>query len=320
MVPRRRRQAPSGVTLIELLVVIAIVAVLAGLTLSAVQRVRASAARTQCQNNLRQVAIAAHLFHDAERRLPYSQYGTRGGVPYGAGPWSSAWSWVARLLPHAEQQPLYAAAGVPGQPVLASGYAASPVVLFLCPSDPDATPSPRTDAGNLRGYPVGRSSYKGVSGSNWGDDFDEFQGQPGPFRTDWRNRGVNGSFDGLNQGDGVFYRADLDRPLALQQIPDGSSQTLMIGEDLQAKNWWVSWPYANNAHGTCAIPLNVRRPSGGEYPPWQWQNTSGFRSLHPGGANFAFADGSVRFVTSSVDLSTYRALATISGGEPTAAP
>ncbi len=299
---------------------IAIIAILIGLLLPAVQKVRAAAARMKCQNNLKQLALAVHAFHDAELRLPYSQYGSYSGVHYGAGPNSTAWSWLARTLPYIEQQPVYVAAGIPRLSLFASGHAADPITLFLCSSDPDATPSPRNDAGNLVDYPVGRSSYKGVSGSNWGDDFDQFQSQPGAFSTDWRNKGANGSYDGLNKGDGIFYRTDITRPLGLHQFPDGTSQTVMIGEDVQGKDTWVSWPYANNANGTCAIPLNVKRPFGGEYPPDQWQNTSGFRSLHSNGANFAFADGSVRFVDDMIDLTTYRGLATIAGGEVAVAP
>lgn len=308
----RRSQA---FTLLELLVAIAIVAVLIGLLLPAVQKVRASASRARCANNLKQLALAAHSFHDTERRLPYSQYGSWGGAKYGAGRNSTAWSWLARTLPHLEQQPLYVAAGVPNRKLADAAHAADAVAVFLCPADPGATPSPRTDAGNLPGLPVGRTSYKGVSGANWGDDYDEFQKGKGSFKTDWRNKGVNGSFDGLNRGDGLFYRADIVRPLGLHQITDGASHTLLVGEDVQHTNAWVSWPYANNAHGTCAIPLNATRPVGGLYPPRQWQNTSGFRSLHQGGANFAAADGAVRFIANSISPVAYRALATAAGGE-----
>ena len=94
----------------------------------------------------------------------------------------------------------------------------------------------------------------------------------------------------------------------------------MIGEDIQGKNTWASWPYANNAHGTCAIPLNVQRPSGGNYRSDEWQNTSGFRSFHANGANFALADGSVRLIPNSIDLAIYCALATIGGGEAASPP
>ena len=223
-------------------------------------------------------------------------------------------------LPYLEQQTIYNAAGIPTKPLFATGNAADPIAILLCPSDPGALPNPRLDAGNLDGVPVGRSSYKGVSGDNWGDDFDAFQIRSGSFPTDWRYQGVNGSYDGLNQGDGIFYRTNLLRPLTLIQITDGTSGTLMIGEDVQAANHWLSWPYANNVHGTCAIPLNVKSPSGGTYPPDLWENTSGFRSQHTGGANFAVADGSVQFVSHTINLSVYRALATVQGGEAASLP
>jgi prepilin-type processing-associated H-X9-DG protein len=89
----------------------------------------------------------------------------------------------------------------------------------------------------------------------------------------------------------------------------------MIGEDVQARNVWLSWPYANNVHGTCAIPLNAVRPSGGEYAADDWANTSGFRSRHSNGANFALTDGSVRFVPNGISLDIYRGAATINGRE-----
>ncbi len=310
----------AAFTLIETLVVMAVIAVLIGIILPAVQQARAAAARGKCQNNLKQVVTAIHLFHDAERRLPYSQYGDENGTAYGAGARSKAWSFLARCLPYIEQQSLYAEAGIPSNLLFATDASAAPIFILLCPSDPSATLEPRLDAGNLSGIAVGRSSYKGVSGSNWGDDYDQFQGRPGILPTDWRHIGVNGSYDGLNEGDGMFYRKDLLRPLTLNQITDGTSQTLAIGEDVQTAATYLSWPYANNVHGTCAIPLNVKRPEGGVYPADDWQNTWGFKSLHASGANFAFADGSVRFLADSINLTVYWGLSTIAGGETAQAP
>lgn len=118
----------------------------------------------------------------------------------------------------------------------------------------------------------------------------------------------------------MFFRMDYRRRLRLTHISDGSSNTFMIGEDLPAVHEWCSWPYANNAYGTCAIPPNVRKPGGGVYKKEDCQNTWSFRSRHTGGVQFAFGDGSVRFVEEHIDLSVYRALATIAGGETVQGP
>ena len=157
----------------------------------------------------------------------------------------------------------------------------------------------------------------GVSGANWGDDL---LGIGANIKTDWRNPGSNGSFDGHSRGDGIFYRMDFQRPLRLTQISDGTSNTFMIGEDVPALDIYSSWPYSNNATGTCAIPPNVRGPNGQPYPPSNWENGESFRSRHPGGVQFACADGSVRFISDGIALPVYRALATIRGGEAASVP
>lgn len=304
-----------GFTLVELLVVLAILAVLLGLVLPAVQRIRESAARLRCANNLKQLALACHAYHDPNRCLPAGQVGPykkQPGQPYyGWGPDSIAWSWLARLLPYVEQDNLYRQGGIPAKTLRQSGIAADRLTIFLCPSDEESEAGPRTEAGNLEGFPVGRASYKGVSGANWGYD----EGEGHPIATDWPNRGTNGSFDGLIHGDGALGRADAFHPRRLTDFTDGTGNTFLLGEDVNAANRWLSWPYANNAYGTCAIPPNAHKPDGGAYDPFDWSNVWSFRSRHPGGLQFAFADGSVHFVRDSIPLSTYRALATIAGGE-----
>jgi len=194
---------------------------------------------------------------------------------------------------------------------------ADQIGLFLCPSDDSSWSGPRSDAGNLIGFPVGQTNYKGVAGANWGDDL---LGIGPNISTDWRNPGTNGSFDGHSRGDGIFYRMDYLRLLRLTQITDGTSNTFMIGEDIPALDLYCSWPYSNNANGTCAIPPNVRGPNGQPYPPANWENAESFRSRHPGGVQFALADGGVRFISDGISLPTYRALATIRGGEAAAVP
>ncbi len=302
-----------GFTLVELLVVLAIIGVLLCLLFPAVQKVREAANRMRCASNLRQLALAVHMHEDMVGYLPTGQFGGR----YGVGADSLAWSWMAHLLPYVEQDNLYQQGGIPSKTLSQSGVADQAIPLLFCPSDTAQGAGPRKDAGNLTGFPVGQTNYKAVSGANWGDDW---QGVGPFFNTDWRNRGTNGSFDGLSNGDGMFYRTDYTRPLRLVQITDGTSNTFMLGEDVPSQNEWCSWPYANNAYGTCAIPPNVRRPEGTPYPAWDWQNTWSFRSRHPGGLQFAYADGSVHFISDGISLPVYRAMATIGGGEAVTAP
>jgi prepilin-type N-terminal cleavage/methylation domain-containing protein len=308
-----RQSRRAGLTLLELLVVLAIIAILIALLVPAVQRVREAANRIQCASHLKQLALAAHAYHDAEGRLPYGQF----GGPYGSGANSRAWSWLARLLPYIEQGDLYRLGGIPTNSLRQSNVADRSLALHFCPSDIAGTQASSVNAGNLTGFPVGLTNYKGVSGANWGDDW---EGIGRRFNTDWRNAGTNGSFDGLSNGDGMLFRSDYRRHLRLENVTDGTSNTFMIGEDVPDFDEWCSWPYANNAYGTCAIPPNVKRPDGSNYPPGDWQNTWSFRSRHGDGLQFACADGSVHFIGNGIDLPVYRALATIRGGEPISPP
>ncbi len=305
------RRGRCGVTLIELLVAIAIIGVLIALLVPAVQRVREAASRAQCTNNLKQLALAAHNYYQAHKRFPYGQF----GGPYGKGPDSTAWGWTARLLPYFEAGGIHQQGGIPAKTLRQSGVADATIALLFCPSD--LTASTSDHAGNLHGFTVGLTNYKGVSGANWGDDLEGI----GPdIATDWRNPGTNGSYDGLSNGDGMFYRVDYRRRLVYDLVRDGLSNTFMFGEDVPMDDEWCSWPYANNAYGTCAIPPNVKRQDGSNYHPGHWPNVYSFRSRHPGGLQFAFGDGSVHFIDDSISLAVYRGLATISGREPAGVP
>jgi prepilin-type N-terminal cleavage/methylation domain-containing protein/prepilin-type processing-associated H-X9-DG protein len=333
MCPSATRRS-SGFTLIELLVVIAIIGILIALLLPAVQKIREAAARMQCSNNLKQLALACHNYHDAEGHFPVNSL-----ITDQQNNWVSPnWSWLARSLPYIEQGNMYQQAGIPTQRLDGGAPIKNPptnptqivvatqVKTFLCPSD-DSSQGPRTDRANLVGMLVGVTNYKGVAGANWGyyrnAQLANDSGRPPNIATDarWINPStINGSYNGLNDGDGIFFRADYRIKRRIADITDGTSNTFMIGEDIPSKNIHCAWPFANTATGTCAIAPNGKRPNGTEFTIGDWPNVYSFRSRHLGGLQFAYADGSVHFINDSIPLTVYRAMATISGGEVVTAP
>jgi prepilin-type N-terminal cleavage/methylation domain-containing protein len=322
--PVRQRRA---FTLIELLVVIAIIAILMGLLLPAVQKVREAAARMSCANNLKQLALAVHLYHDSRGTFPPDSL-------YSFDPTGPNWSWLANILPLIEQGNLYDQAVVSGSPPHNLNQSlpqiATRVKTFLCPSDPDAWQGPVSHPSNFDmldpvlgplTYEV--TCYRANIGSNWGG------GPPGSplwWGTDpqWCNPDPNSTnpnlaYDGCGAGNGVIW--ENNRPLRITDILDGTTNTIMIGEALTGKDYQNAWCHMDNAIATCAYPPNVKDPkTGQDYPPDQWWNRYAFTSAHPGGVQFAMTDGSIRFIPNSIDLAVFRALGTRAAGEVVEAP
>ena len=313
-----QRPAPRrAFTLIELLVVIAIIAILIALLLPAVQQAREAARRTECKNHLKQLALAVHNYESVFRNLPINRYGdySYSHVWNYAYEDSYSWSWLATILPYIDQAPLWNAADIPNVRLMDSPHIAATIPAFTCPSDSLHGSGPRRERSHyLRNNPlVGMTNYKGVQGANfcWGD---------------WPNPGTAGhSCEPWEDGDGAIFPLNWVQPLGWNNLPDGLSATLIIGEDKYVPEapgdlrYGLGWAWAHSVEA-CAVansPINARRPDGTPYAPTDWQGNNGFHSWHVGGAQFALADGSVRFLSENMALGLYRALATVAGGEVT---
>jgi prepilin-type N-terminal cleavage/methylation domain-containing protein len=324
-------------TLIELLVVIAIIGLLMALLLPAIQRVREASNRMRCGNNLRQLAIACHNYEGDFKTLPRTgfwrwdptiQQHWGGGC---CGPSRPHWSWIARILPYIEQQTLAQAIAATGGGTFddttlaqatqnAPGSRSSPpnllatnIEVLFCPSDRAKSISPLNNRADMGGYFLGLTNYAGVNGSNWcsgwcGD---------APYNSGSTDP-VTGICDPFIWGNGIFYRQDIIRSaFPISDIMDGTSNTLMIGEQIPDLDLWAGgWCYSNHVTKTCYLPPNYRMEGQNPGPsPSTWTCVYSFRSRHPGGTQFVMADASIRFVRSSVNLAVYRAAATARGGE-----
>jgi len=289
-----------GFTLIELLVVIAIIAVLIGLLLPAVQKVRDAAARTQCQNNLKQVGLALQAYHDVQKQFPPGYASGVAATGDDAGP---GWGWAAFVLPQLEQGSL-ANQIDRTKPITDPAHAAARVTVlpaFRCPADQLAATipvGPLTSAGLPSGpqTDLAAANYPAVFGVT----------EPGV------------------DGNGVFFRNSTVR---IGDITDGTSATLLVGErhaQLGPTTWVGVIPGAGHAApagspfaGQVNVAANfvlghTGESFGGAAEPGE-ANTAGSR--HTGGTNFVFGDGHVRFLGRGVDYTTYKALTTRAGGE-----
>ena len=310
----------GGITLIELLVVIAIIGLLVGLLLPAVQTSREAARRMSCANNLRQIALAAHHYHDAKGRFPT---GVRLPVVVAGTPSGGTNLWV-ELLPFLEQNNLYRKWDFKDNRNNVHGIMdatqATVVPILLCPSDP--LPAP-----------VWNLTAETAASPSWSRGFYGLSSYGGNAGTRAVHTGGPPSFPRISR-DGIFY---LNSNVRLGDVSDGTSNTFLFGErlhhdlefdrfrpvtwpDATAVAGWGRWGYIANAGAMFQVALhaaariNYQTPADAGFAELENRGCA-FGSGHRSGANFAFGDSSVRFVHDSLPLAMLQDLSTRSGGE-----
>ena len=307
-----------GFTLIELLVVIAIIGVLIALLLPAVQAAREAARRAQCTNNLKQLALAAANYHDQQGTFPGGSYsGTLFNPPH----WSSYpenFSVFVRMLPQFEQGAMYNATNF-------NLSSAAPDNLTICGVQISSLICPSDTQNSQVMMPATQSSPSGTSpgwsfneiyplpAGNWTQAFTSYAGNAGTFTFGFSNLM---SPTVLQQFNGVIYN---DGSVGIAAITDGTSNTFLFGEHSKGQLYKLDPGYAisdgswNSARWYDSLfatmyPMNLgsgNTTSGLTASGSSYYDPTCAGSMHPGGANFAFCDGSVRFVKNSVNSWTF---------------
>ncbi len=318
-----RDRSVSGFTLVELLVVIAIIGVMVGLLLPAVQAAREAARRMQCGNNNKQITLAMHNYHDTYKTFPY------GHKQEVAGQTKRRDCWFQRILPFIEQQNYYAeyeqveaTYGATAEYIhnLPQDFVGRPIAMFMCPTDP-SSPA-RGGNGSTRGF---KGTYAVCAGG----------GQPTtPILAEIT---VPIDYNMTVDAGGMFGRQEAR---GMQQASDGTSNTLLLSEGIlrgtiagwgELGGYWGGAPHGSYAFSTgeapnTTVPDRIYSCGTTTFPkaPCENGNADGLagrynfaRSMHPGGVQVALCDGSVRFVSDSVNRQTWRNLGNRNdGGAP----
>jgi prepilin-type N-terminal cleavage/methylation domain-containing protein/prepilin-type processing-associated H-X9-DG protein len=332
-----RKPKRHAFTLIELLVVIAIIAILIGLLLPAVQKVREAASRVQCKNNLKQIGLALHMYHDREGQLPPGYNASNPTGPDYTQDGGPGWGWASYILPDIEQGTIYKQIDFTkniGDPANAA-VRQQVINTYLCPSDGGQTTftvSALGTGGTLDNGPyvslldsnnqpvvVAHANFVGVFGNP------EVSPDPG-FMTQDIDPVTGEDLRGPAHR-GIFYR---DSSVQFRDIRDGLSNTIMIGE--RSSNLaYATW--TGSVTGGI-VPPRLSSPYGGEGAPILCLGHTGdatdvpphtpnspvnhvddFWSYHVSGVNFLFCDGSVQSITNTISPPIWWALGTRAGGD-----
>ncbi len=296
-----RTKRRGGFTLIELLVVIAIIAILIALLLPAVQQAREAARRSQCKNNMKQIGLALHNYHDVHRAFPPGWLGVMNGVQDAEG--ESGFAWSTMLLPYMDQAPLYQQMNfalpmdVAPNRFLVRQY----LPVFACPSDPKPNDFMLEDR-NAVNIDLGVSNYMGVFGTV---ELDGCENAPGTAPVQANGQCVS---------DGSFFH---NSSMKMRDLTDGTSNTMLVGERTTFKDPGTGDPFYGTWSGALPeVEEAIARVMGhAEHPPNENDHPEDFGSAHTGGAQFLLGDGAVRFISENIDEGLFQALATRSGGE-----
>jgi prepilin-type N-terminal cleavage/methylation domain-containing protein/prepilin-type processing-associated H-X9-DG protein len=331
---RSRRQ--QGFTLIELLVVIAIIAILIGLLLPAVQKVREAAARAKCSNNMKQLVLACHGYHDANNMLPPAGYGSRtgarailGGGTLSSQNWADDHSWFGATLPYIEQDNLFRMVNFDNRvngmtAAWQQEYRTFNIQTHFCPSEETIIREDGAAPWRMRttNYVInlGNTTYFGRN-YVYPTSTPAIVGGMGPF--DWGRSGTlvnitDGTSNTVMFGEIVTPKSDPNGwqgPLGLVRYASGSGFTTFfqpnsLEPDRTARNRYPVGSLPGRFRTVGGLPPDVQ----GTGDPMEWQIINS-RSMHSGGINACMSDGSVRFIRDSIDLITWRGAGTAKGGE-----
>ncbi|MDR1958474.1 MAG: DUF1559 domain-containing protein [Planctomycetaceae bacterium] len=306
---KSNHKASFAFTLVELLVVIAIIGILIALLLPAVQAAREAARRMQCTNNMRQIGIALHNYHDTFQKFPAAWFGYESGTNRPNALGDPGWSWAASILPFLEQgnvQTNFVHFDLPVSDPQNRTACQTLLQVFRCPSDPNHSTF------TIEEFEALHEDEEEESEGGEEHDYSDILFASANYIASFGSTNTRDAEDcplgTVFKSNGAFYH---NSSLGMQAFTDGLSNTLFIGErtSLAGRSTWVGMPAGDGCFPTLVV--------GTTHDTFGKRNGSahGFSSEHPGGANFTRGDGSVHFLSDTISQTVLEALSTRDGGE-----